>query len=166
MMFNVGEKIVSKSGKVCEIIAIENIKVGEVPTEYYVLSPCFSSNDSLKIYVPVSKGDTLRKVLSRDEVLKLVTEIPNIEPIWIANPKIRKAKFKELSVSGNPLDIFLLIKSYNKKKEEFKELKKSLSFTDENFLKELKSNIYYEMAVALDTDVNGVEEFLKAKAQI
>lgn len=159
-MFKIGDKIVNKNGKVCEVINIEEVDYGAGPRTYYVLSPCFTNNDSLVLHTPVDQEATLRNVMTKSEVEELLEKIPEIKTIWITNPKIRKTKFKELYTSGDPLEIFRLIKSFVRKKEEFKEEKKTLSFTDENFLNEIKTNLYYEISLALNINVSEVDELL------
>ena len=159
-MFNVGDKIVNKNGKVCEIVKIETVDYGVGPKTYYVLRPCFSSNKSLKIHVPVDQEANLRPTMTKEEVEALLVQVPTIDTIWYTNPKVRKAKFKELSTSGEPIEIFRLIKSFLEKKEEYRVERKALSFTDENFLKELRVNIFNEIAIALNMSLEEVENYL------
>lgn len=162
-MFKIGEKIVNRSGKVCEVIDIEEADYGVGLKTYYVLSPCFTNNNSLVLHTPVEQESTLRKVMNKDDVERLILSIPDIEVIWITNPKIRKTKFKELYTSGEPKEILRLIKSFVKRKDEFKNDKKTLSFTDENFLTEIKTNLYYEISLALNLSFDQVDELISNK---
>lgn len=162
-MFKIGEKIVNRSGKVCEVIDIEEADYGVGLKTYYVLSPCFTNNNSLVLHIPVEQESTLRKVMNKDDVERLILSIPDIEVIWITNPKIRKTKFKELYTSGEPKEILRLIKSFVKRKDEFKNDKKTLSFTDENFLTEIKTNLYYEISLALNLSFDQVDELISNK---
>ncbi len=162
-MYKVGGKIVNKNGKVCEIIAIEEKDYGAGLKTYYVLQPCFSSNESMKIFVPAEQEDGLREVMTKKQIKNLLSKIESIDTIWYANPKVRKTEFKELYSSGDPIEIFRLIKSFEKKKVEFKDEKKSLSFTDESFLKEIKRNIYNEIAVSLNKPIEEVEVMIDSK---
>ena len=162
-MYSVGEKIVNKSGKVCEIVAIEEKDYGAGLKTYYVLQPYFSSNESMKIFVPTEQENTLRTIMSKKQIKDLLSKIEGIETVWYSNPKVRKAEFKELYSSGNPIEILRLIKSFEKKKAEFKDDKKSLSFTDESFLKEIKRNIYNEIAVSLEKPIEEIESLIDAK---
>lgn len=162
-MFKIGDKIVNRSGKVCEIVNIEEADYGVGMKTYYVLSPCFTNNDSLVLHTPIEQESTLRKVMNKEEVETLISSIPSIDVIRITNPKIRKTKFKELYTSGEPKEILRLIKSFMKKKDEFKNDKKTLSFTDENFLTEIKTNLYYEISLALGLDFNQVDSLITNK---
>lgn len=162
-MFKIGDKIVNRSGKVCEVIDIEEADYGVGLKTYYVLSPCFTNNDSLVLHTPVDQESTLRSVMNKKDVEELILSIPDIDVIWITNPKIRKTKFKELYTSGDPKEILRLIKSFVKKKDEFKSEKKTLSFTDENFLTEIKTNLYYEISLALDLSFDEVDNLISNK---
>lgn len=159
-VFEIGEKIVDKTGKVCKIVNIEELDYGLGIKTYYVLAPCFTNNSSLRIHTPIDQEGKLRKIMTRKEVENLLKELPSIETIWFPNPKIRKTKFREIYTSGQPLEIFRLIKSFNEKKEEFKKENKALSFSDESFLEEIKTNIYHEIALALNIEFNQVEKFI------
>ena len=157
-MYKINDVVVNKKGQVCKIVDIQTMNVGAGDTEYYVLEPCFSdNNDSSKFYIPVSYDVILRLPIAKDEILKIIEAIPSIEVIWYVNPKVRRTEFKEMYDTGDPIKIFTLIKSFERKKEELKNEKKNLSFTDETFLKEIKHNIYNEFAVSLGKSKEEVE---------
>ncbi|MBP5693981.1 MAG: hypothetical protein J6X03_00790, partial [Bacilli bacterium] len=99
----------------------------------------------------------------KKQIKDLLSKIESIETVWYANPKVRKTEFKVLYSSGNPIEIFRLIKSFEKKKFEFKDEKKSLSFTDESFLKEIKRNMYNEIAVSLEKPIEEIESLIDGK---
>ena len=159
-MFEIGEKIVDKSGKVCEVLNIEEADYGIGTKKYYVLTPCFSSNPSLRIHIPVDQESRLRKIMTKNDVNDLINRLPEIETIWFINPKVRNTKFREIYTTGNPIEIFRLIKSFKHKKKEFLSENKNLSFSDEAFLNEIKTNIYHEIALALDIDFEKVESYI------
>lgn len=161
-MFKKEDIVVNKKGQVCKIIDIlENFDVGLGENTYYVLTPYFNEkNDSIKYYIPADKTGIIRSALAKEEILSLIDSIPEIKEIWITNPKIRKTKFKELYDTGEPVEIFRLIKSFEKKKRELEKENKFLSFTDESFLREIKTNIYNEFSVALNIPSSEIENFI------
>ena len=75
-------------------------------------------------------------------------------------------QFKELYDSGDPINILILIKSFEVKRKEFLNDKKSLSFTDENFLKEIKRNLFIEFSLGLNLPYNDVETILAENLNI
>lgn len=163
-MFNKEDIVVNKKGQVCKIVdVLYDYDVGLGKNNYYVLMPCFvKNNDKLKLYIPVDRSDNvLRSALSKEQIISLIDQIPSIKEIRITNPKLRKNKFRELYDTGNPIEIFRLIKSFEKKKRDLVKENKFLSFTDENFLKEIKTNIYNELSIGLNINVSEVEEFIR-----
>lgn len=161
-MFKREDIVVNKKGQVCKVIDIlDNYDVGLGKNTYYVLVPFFNEkNDSIKYYIPADNKGIIRSALSKSEIIDLIDRLPQIKEIWITNPKIRKTKFRELYDSGNPVEIFRLIKSFEKKKKELEKENKFLSFTDESFLREIKTNIYNEFSVGLNITSNDVENFI------
>ena len=161
-MFKREDIVVNKKGQVCKVIDIlDNYDVGLKKNTYYVLVPYFNEkNDSIKYYIPADSKGIIRSALSKSEIINLIDRLPQIKEIWITNPKVRKTKFRELYDSGNPVEIFRLIKSFEKKKKELEKENKFLSFTDESFLREIKTNIYNEFSVGLNITSNDVENFI------
>ena len=161
-MFKREDIVVNKKGQVCKVIDIlDNYDVGLGKNTYYVLVPYFNEkNDSIKYYIPADSKGIIRSALSKSEIINLIDRLPQIKEIWITNPKVRKTKFRELYDSGNPVEIFRLIKSFEKKKKELEKENKFLSFTDESFLREIKTNIYNEFSVGLNITSNDVENFI------
>ena len=158
-MYKKNDIVINKKGQVCRIIDIAEMNVGGTNKTYYVLAPYFAMNgDSSKFYIPTDIEGMLREPIEKKEIKKVLTKIEHLDVIWYTNPKLRKTKFKEMYDSGDPVNIFIIIKSFEAKKKELINEKKNLSFTDENFLKEIKRNIYNEFAVSLGKDSQEVEK--------
>lgn len=165
-MFKKDEIVVNKKGQVCKIIDIvDNFDAGIGEKSYFILVPCFSTNSSIKFYVPCERENLLRYAISKEKIDNLIQKIPTLKPIWFTNPKLRRTKFKEMYDNGDPLDIFRIIISFEDKKKEFAHEGKTLSFTDENFLKEAKRNIYNEFAISLDISSDDVENYIQNKLE-
>ncbi len=164
-MFKKEDIVINKKGQVCKIIdVLENYDVGLGPNTYYVLVPYFGNvDDSIKYYIPADKEGIIRSALKKNDIDSLIDKIPSIKEIWITNPKVRKTKFRELYDSGDPIEIFKLIKSFEKKKKDLARENKFLSFTDESFLREIKTNIYNEFSVGLNVDVTKIEEYISTR---
>ena len=165
-MFNLNDIVVNKKGQVCKITDITKMDVGVGVKDYFVLEPCYDKNNSLKFYIPIENSNYLRKALSREEIEDIISRLSEIKPIWFQNPKLRRVQFKELYDSGDPINILILIKSFEVKRKEFLNDKKSLSFTDENFLKEIKRNLFIEFSLGLNLPYNDVETILAENLNI
>lgn len=160
-MFKKDDVVINKKGQVCKIIDVTKINGGVGDRNYYVLISCFS-NSTDKSYIPCENESMLRKPIDKDEIEKILGKIKDIKPIWYVNPKIRKTEFKEMYDTGDPIKIFTLIKSFEAKKAELINEKKTLSFTDESFLKEIKRNLYNEFAVSLGKTPEEVEMLIRS----
>ena len=76
-MYKIGDYVVYKRD-VCKIIAIKEKQFMNM--DYYVLVPI--SDETLKIDVPTNnKMGYLRSIITKEEVEKIIKNIPNIEPI-------------------------------------------------------------------------------------
>ena len=86
---------------VCKITDIFKSKINN--TEYYRLSPI--SDESLKISVPTeNKNGYLKRLLTKEEIEKLIDNIPNIMPVE-ADSRSLDNVYKELFHSGNHEDL-------------------------------------------------------------
>lgn len=166
-MFEIGHKVFSKNSGVCVIVSkeLKNFGIGE--QVYFVLEPFFNKkNDTSKLYVPEQKAnEQLRGLLDKEKVLKLVDMMKSCERIWYSDPKIRKQKFQEIYTSGDLEKICQLIKSLHMQNEEMKQVKKTLSMIDREFLDKMEKDIHEEFSLALDIEVNMVPEFLASQIE-
>ena len=90
-MFQVGDYVVYKK-EVCKVIEIRKNHMNNM--DYYILIPVF--DNSLKIDVPTNnRCGYLRRPLSKDEVLKIIDNIPNIKEIE-NNDRMIENTYKEL----------------------------------------------------------------------
>ena len=95
-MFQAGERIVCDHNGVCRILSIAEQPGLKKGTLYYELEPV--GKPGSRIFVPVdSKKLVLRPVISREEVMKLIREIPQIETVWIVNEKKREEQYREIA---------------------------------------------------------------------
>ena len=93
-MFAKGDFVVYGRTGICEVTDISTIKMDGVSSDrlYYILCPCHENGG--RIFTPVDNSKVvMRKVISKDEAVKLVDQIPEIETLWIANEKMREAQY-------------------------------------------------------------------------
>lgn len=167
-MFKVGKAVVTRSAGVCKIIAVENHDFGIGEQPYFVLTPLFPKNaNATKTFVPESKAEmSLRPVVKKADVLKIINSMPSIEKIWYSDPKIRRTKFEEIYKSGDLLKICQIIKSLFLQKEELKTNKRTLSMLDHEFLLKLRNDINEEFAVALKITPAEVDKMISEKMEV
>ena len=163
-MFSVNEKIHYGGSGVCVIQEITTMRFGRSRERYYVLKPVYQ-NASV-IYVPVENQQLvakMRPVLSREEVDRLIDEMPDIPTAWEEDPQARKTGFDALLRSNQCRDLIILIKTLHAHKERRQADGKTLHVADETFLREAQRLLYDEFAGALELQPAQVQAYIESK---
>lgn len=160
-MFESGTMLVHPTYGVCEIVHIGKIEIKNVKDDrlYYTLVPVYDSKS--KLFIPTdSENVGLRPVMSKENAMQLVENLPAMEPIAVTNEKEREKMFKEMIRTGNCEDISRIIKTlYLRKKARLAAGKKAVSL-DEKYLFMAREQLYGELAVSLGIEKTGVEEYI------
>ena len=92
--------------------------------DYYVLVPI--SDETLKIDVPTNnKMGYLRSIITKEEVEKIIKNIPNIEPIK-SNDRMIENEYRNLFHTNKHEDLIKIIKTtYLRNKERIDNNKKT-----------------------------------------
>ena len=118
-MYKVGDLLVYKKD-VCEIIEIKEKYLRDM--DYYILAPIIDK--SLKLQIPTSSS-TIRNLITKEEIQKLINQIPIIETIKIESKNIEN-EYKQLMQSGTHEDLIKIIKTtYLRNKERIDNNKKN-----------------------------------------
>ncbi len=163
-MFKKGDLIVYGTTGVCEVMDITTINMPEVSKDrlYYVLRPYYQKGS--KVFSPVNNEKTvMREVISKEEAMNLIDDIPNIQEIWISNDKLREEEYKEVIRRCQCREWIRMIKtSYLRRQERIVQGKKTTA-TDERYLKIAKDNLYSELAVPLEISKDEVEKYIQSR---
>ena len=150
-MYKIDDYIMYSTTGVCKITDIKQGKLfNDVETEYYVLCPVFDNNPS---YIRVSvdnKKVKMRRILSENDVVSLIDNLPSLETKWINDNKLRCAKHKEYLLSGKCEEWAVLLKTLQEKKTEKNQENKTLSPTDEATMKSTEKLLFQEFSIALN----------------
>ena len=163
-MCQIGDKVVHINGGVFIVQEIKKMNYGLGDTNYLILKPYFEdeTNKTLIVYVPENKkNEFIKRVMSKEEALKILEQIKTIEPLWYNDAKTRKDKFGELVRSRNIDNICIVVKSLYVKQLELNEKNKSLNLLDYDYLNKLKKEIEEELAVSLNMSINEIKDYLK-----
>ena len=126
---------------------------------FYVLSPFAQSGG--KIFTPVDSQKTLmRSVLSRDEAVHLIDEIPDIEELWITNEKQREEKYKDCMKSCDCREWIKIIKTLYLRKRERTAQGKKVTTTDEKYLRMAEDYLYSELSIPLEIPKEEMEQYI------
>ena len=120
-MYSVGAVVIYKNEGVCKITDTVTKRFRDKNIEYYVLKPIHKENS--EIFVPKNNSvlvEKMRKVLSRDEIMKLIKEMPKEGSIWIENSDERKESYRKILERGERTELVKLIKTLYMHKQKQK----------------------------------------------
>jgi len=161
-MFQVNDYVIYNSTGVCKIIDIAKDKdINNHEIDYYVLEPAYENNN-LTIKTPVLNQKALmRKILSKEAVLKLIAAIPSKETDWIEDNRARLENFKTALRTGESEEWVRLIKTLYLKRQERTDLGKKLWKVDEDIMKVAEKNLNEEIAIALNIEPDEVASLIQ-----
>ena len=160
-MFKINDVVVYSSQGVCEIIGIEEQKIGREIKSYYVLKP--KNDKGATCYVPTwneKAWSKMRKVMTKKDIDTLIDSMPNKKPIWIANENERKETYKSIIASGDQAAIVSMVQALFSHKKEREAEGKRLHMSDEHFMKEAEQLLYNEWQYVLNVDNAGLMAYI------
>ncbi len=160
-MFKKGEYIHYGNSGVCVVDDITQMKLEGIDSEkwYYVLSPLWTKGN--KIYTPVDNQKVvLRPIISQEEALALIDEMPEIDCIVVDNDKVREEKYKEAMRTADCREWVRVLKTLHRRKRERMAAGKRVTSADERYMKAAGDQLYGELAAALGMNRDGMEEFI------
>lgn len=160
-MFEIGEYIVHGRNGVCKVEDITHIEMSGADKDklYYVLLPMKSEGS--KIFFPVdSDRIVMRSIVTKDEAENIVSNIKDIEPMWIDNEKQREIRYKEAISSCDCTQLIGIIKTLYERNKERMEQGKRATYVDDRYLKEAKENLHEEFSIALGIEKDEVERYI------
>lgn len=159
-MFEVNDYVVYNSRGIYKIVDItKEMDIDDIETEYYVLQPAFGHN--LTIKTPVNNPKVMmRGVITKDDVLSLIAEMPEHETIWINDVKKRSENFKAALKTGECEEWIKVIKTLHLEKKKKEVHGKKLLKLEEDILKAAENHLYEEFAIALNISPDEVLPFI------
>ena len=162
-MYKAGDYIVYKNNGVCLIEGVRKEKFGSCEKkDYYVLKLLYT--EGAVVYVPVDKEETekrMRAPISKSEADEIIKSYPSIEESWISDDKLRVSKFKDILERGIPTELVWMLKSIEKRASELAEIGKRIRASDEAMLRKAETNLYGEIAFALNLNPSEVVKIIK-----
>lgn len=165
-MFRKGEYVVCGNKGVCvvEDITTLNITGVDKEREYYILKPVYTSGST--VYVPVdSTKESIRKVLEREEANKLISGIPDIPLITIANDKLLEQEYRGCMKSNNCEEWVKIIKTIYLRKQKRLEAGRKVTAVDAKYFRIAEDNLYGELAISLDMPREEVENYITSEME-
>lgn len=137
--------------EVCKIISEES--------GLYHLEPV--SDNTIKYQIPTS-SPLLKNVITKEEIDKLLLEIPEINTINLEEKQIEQT-YKELMKSGTHEDLVKIIKTTYLRNQMRILNNKKISEKDDEYFKRAEKYLYEEIGVALNMDFLETKNYIISK---
>ncbi|NLB52446.1 MAG: transcriptional regulator [Syntrophomonadaceae bacterium] len=162
-MFKVNDYIIYGLTGVCQVTDITTEEIGDNgEMQYYVLIPVYQ--DNLTIKAPVNNNNVMmRPIITREEVDELIAGMPEQETIWIEDMRERKNTFQAALKSGDNEEIIKIIKTIYLEREARSAVGKKMTMTDENMMNAAETQLYQEIATALNISPEEVIPYIHGK---
>ena len=163
-MYAVDDTVMHGQSGICKITEICDKKFGRETHKYYVLRPLFGQNTV--IYGPVdSEKVRIRKLLSTEDVLALIREMPAQQGEWIENDNLRKEQQAEILRRGDHKELIALIKTLYRKRTETENSGRRFHRADAEAMAQAEKMLYQEFAQVLDIAPEEVVPFIIGKIE-
>ncbi|NLL51165.1 MAG: transcriptional regulator [Peptococcaceae bacterium] len=162
-MFKLNDYVVYNSTGVYKIVDIRKEKdINDEYVDYYILEPVYGHNLTVKIPI-TNRKVSMRKIMSKDEVLALISAMPDIEPVWINDDRKRYESFKSALKTAECLEWVKIVKTMYLKKQERMSDGKKLAKADEDIMKAAEKNMNEEFAAALNISPDEVIPYIRKR---
>lgn len=150
-MFKINDYVVYNHD-VCKVIGFNNFN----GRDYYVLSSL--SDSSLKINVPIDNCN-IRGLISKDEVFKIINNIPNVGVVDVDSKSIDYV-YKSLLESGTYDDLISIIKTAYLVNRERVDNNKKVRDKDLHYFKLAESYLYNEFSIVLGMSYDETRDYV------
>lgn len=150
-MFEQGNHVVCKNSGVCLVDGITTLNMNGIDKDkkYYILKPIYIRSST--IYIPVDNANaTMRRMLSKEEALALISSIPKISFMQIGNEKTLEVNYKKCLMQNNCTELVKLIKTIYIRKTKRVSDGRKITATDSKYLKLAETCLFGELSMALD----------------
>ena len=160
-MFQTGDYIVYGSRGVCRVDKIGPLDFSghEKGKLYYTLLPYYVEGSI--VYVPVEANSAImRPIMTKEEALALIDEIPQIEELWINDERSRETAYKEAVKSCDNRELIRIIKTIYQRGKSRMAAGKRMTVADNKYFKMAEDNLYAELAVTLSMSRDEAKDFV------
>lgn len=166
-MFQKGDYVIYGNNGACIVDDIGPLDIPGVPEErvYYTLVP-FYTRDS-RLFVPADHtGAVLRALVSKEEILRLLEEIPSIEPLFVQDEKQREARYKETIRTCDCRELIRVMRTIEQRKKSRLAIGKKMTASDEKYFRIAQDNLCGEFAISLGIDRRQADAFIMEKLEL
>ena len=156
MTFKINDYVYYALNGICIISDIKEMKIGNEIHKYYVLSPI---NGSTTFFIPSDNKEIMnkiKKVLSKEEIDKLIIESINVEIIWHKNSKDRNVYFQNLLKQDDLKITIAIIRTIIEKQE----IDNKMSPSDLLHLANAENLVHSSLAYSLNITKDEVKDYI------
>lgn len=160
-MYKVGDRVIFGSYNVCEITAIGCLDMDGVSPDrlYYTMRPCYAKGSI--IYTPVdNQKETIRPLLTKEEVLQLIDEMEDIDYLWVNDERKRERDYKDAIRSCDCRELIKIIKTIYMRRKKRTESGKAVTAIDKKYFSMAEDYLYGEWGIALGMDKESVKQYI------
>ncbi len=167
-MYQTGDLILYGGTGVCRVAEIITRRAGRTEPErqYYVLEPLYQKGT---ITTPVDNDKVFtRPVITRDEAMELIDQIPNIDVQAYHNQNLQQLENHYRSQMGGHdcLSLLRVTMSAYRKKVEREAKKQKFGAVDRRYMERAENLLYGELAVALGIERDSVQDFIARRLEL
>lgn len=164
MVYEIGEYVVYNGCEICKICGREMKSFDDVEKEYCVLEPMAAQKSAY--FIPSDLAEMkMRKLLTKDEVIALIDEMPEVSGDWSANKNERRNQYVKVLHSNDYRMLISVIKTIHAEQEKRRLGGKRLPSADERAMKAAEQLLHQEFSVVLGIHESEVEEYIKNRIE-
>lgn len=166
-MFQVGDTVIYGTNGACRITGVTQKEFGQQKSEYYVLNPVYDPRST--IFVPKDNAILLakmRRVLSAEEIYRLIRTLPQEESGWIDQEEERKKKYAAVIAGGDRRELLKVIRALYLHRQRQKAAGRRMHIADERFFHEAEKILYDEFALVLHIRPDQVQPFILQQVEL
>ena len=161
-MYTVNDCVFYKTVGICRITAIRAERIGRGEAQpCYVLKPVYNPNTTL--YIPMEQDDLvrmMRPILTKEEIVNLISYMPDAEAPWIENERDRGKDFYEKLQSCDAHEWIKIIKALYQQKGTRKQASKAMNSIDSRIMTAAEKLLHEEFAFVLGIEPSAVLPYI------
>lgn len=161
MKLETGDLVIYGKTGVCRVQEIGERTFDRKSRMYYILKPV--DDDRATIYAPTDSQqiqDKMRRLMTREEILQLVRQIPQEPSPWIFNENLRKDTFRRILSEGDRMEMIQMIRCLYRQKRKRAAAGRKIHSSDEHFFREAERLVFEEVGIVLHLKKNQVISLL------
>lgn len=158
-MFQAGDLIIYGSTGVCEVTDVHPSRMPGEERLYYTLTPKYGTET---IYIPVDSPVFMRHIISREQAEELIGQIPEVkESAVVKDHRVMAEQYEASLRTHDCTELLRLIKTAYLKTRRSVQSGRRPGQTDQRYLKRAETQLYGELAAALDIRPEEVRGYIE-----